>query len=123
MRTPVDLPYDVVTIEVTQADIDEGLRGVCSRCPVALAVARELDRRGLIGWSVSAGTLTYTIRDPKYFSGFAGREYYPSYGRVYGQVCGEWDSGVISWIRGFDRGEKMAPMWGVVIRVPKLDSA
>jgi hypothetical protein len=32
-----------LTINVTQEDIDHGKRGDCTRCPIALAVTRELD--------------------------------------------------------------------------------
>jgi hypothetical protein len=32
-----------LTVEVTQEDIDQGRRGDCERCPIALAVVRTLD--------------------------------------------------------------------------------
>ena len=35
-----------MTIHVTKRDCDEGIQGVCERCPVAIAVIREAARRG-----------------------------------------------------------------------------
>ena len=35
-------------IQVTQEDIDEGERGHCYYCPVALAIGRTLNRRNFI---------------------------------------------------------------------------
>jgi hypothetical protein len=32
----------MITIHVTQEDIDKGIRGDCKRCPVARAIEREL---------------------------------------------------------------------------------
>ena len=34
----------MTTIEVTQKDIDDGEKGLCACCPVALAINRELSR-------------------------------------------------------------------------------
>lgn len=61
-------------VEVTQKDIDIGLRGDCSQCPVALAVSRALIAAGLeYGVGVDElniklfrhGMLVHTIRTPK----------------------------------------------------------
>lgn len=37
-----------ITVEVTQADIDAGLRGNCAKCPVALALNRATGEEWLV---------------------------------------------------------------------------
>jgi hypothetical protein len=54
-----------VTVEVTSDDIANGVKGNCSRCPVALAIAR-LPR--FSSHSVTVGLITAVTHD------FAGRE-------------------------------------------------
>lgn len=52
-----------MTIEVSQGDIDEGLRGVCASCPVALAVNRAL---GVHDAKIAVGT--YSVVGGRWFN-------------------------------------------------------
>lgn len=82
----------MITINVTQKDINSGIRADCHVCPVAIAVSRVL---GLNDVEISAASI---------YADFAGSNYYRE-----ARIIQPLPLQVRSYIRAFDAGNEIEP--------------
>ena len=74
-----------VTIDVTQEDIDNGVRAMCDKCPIALAIARK-------------------IKCDIYVSTFLTRLYYEDLGLEFSN-----STPMYTFVKNFDQGVPVQP--------------
>jgi hypothetical protein len=54
-------------IQVTQKDIDKGLKSSCYECPIALAFKRKVKNQILFGYAVNYESIDHFTKDNKWY--------------------------------------------------------